>query len=822
MSTAARRVLALAGMSLLALVALPTANAAAHAQFVAGTPRPGATLRTPPASVRIVFSEPLDAAMSGIDVYFSSGRRVIVRSAGVDPTDPRSYRVGLPHVKPDRYAVMWHTVSAIDGHSRRGSYTFTVDRPDGSAPRIAHHVPLTEHAPPQVPITGQAASLWFALSGLFVLIGAVLMGRLARDTGLLGIHAVRRLLGWSVVVGTSALVAGTASQLMSVWAQAGWGAASLGALLSSPVGRWWAARVVAAVAILAWWRWAPARRWSRVLQLAAAALAAYSFAATSHGAAAHSPAGVCFAFAHVLAVSLWVGGAVGVAALWVIARRVGSGAWRMLVHRYSVLAGVAVPIVIASGLGNAVLEVGRFGDLASSSYGRSLLIKLGVVVALLAVAAVNATLLRPALDAGRAAARHLNRTLAIEAGLGLAVLVPTAVLAVLAPSGSSGAAHAAGTQARGEPASAWLGLIALTGGAAALLAATRGVRIRRLRAGMRALGAGATAVALALAGTLAIGATGQPIRATGWGRVRSVPPVMAAGARIWRLPPSSGPMMPAVAPDGSVWVAEMNVNKLVRLDPRADVIQEFRFSGEYRETMGIAIAADGRVWLAQQHAMALGMFDPVDGRYHEFPIPGGVSAPVGIAIGPDGAVWFTEMSGDRIGRFDPRTARFRQYRIPTNDAAPYWLTVGPDGRVWFTEFAGGKVGLLDPDTGSVREYAIPGHPNLPALAVTRDGTVWVTSIQGALYRLSPLTGAIRAIPLPVAGDYGLAVGPDGELWVGCDGGRAVFVVQPDTGRARRHLLPVGSAPWWPAVDPTGHVWVVLAGAGTSGLAELTG
>lgn len=942
MSSNLRRVLATTAMALLALVALPAAHATAHAVFVSATPQPDARLRTPPTSVRMVFSEPLNAAVSGIDVYASSGRRVPAHSSAVDPGNRRAYQVSVPQLAPDRYAVVWHTVSAIDGHSRGGSYSFTVDRPDGSAPRVANHLPPVARAQLQVPTAGQGAATWFALTGLFLLTGAVLVGMLAAGTGLLEIASVRRRLWRAVVTGAACLVAGTAGQLISAWAPAGWSAASIGAILSSSAGRWWELRFAAAAFLLAGWRWSAERRWPDYLRVAAAALAAYSFAVTSHGAAAaHPDAGLGFEFAHVLAVSVWLGGAVAVAAVWAAARRAGGGDRRTLLRRYSVIAGTAIPVVIASGLANAVLEVGRIGDLTSSSYGRSLSIKLAVVVALLAVAAVNAALLRPALEAGRPRGRGLDRTVAIEAGLGLAVLVPTALLAVLAPSRPSDAAQSAATrlQAADDPARAftgstqlggraaevtvapaavgvnairaevagrfaatglrisvsgpgrprtaeltrsgydhdsgthtmyqgllqldrdgtwqavlqqadgpgstapivmpvtgpvaasvpdsddlapWLTLIALAGGAAALGAATRGIPARRVKVAARVLGAGAAVAAIAGAGTLAIGASGQPAPAPGWGQARTVSPDATADARVWALPAGAGPMMPAIAPDGSVWIAEMNVNNLARLDPRHNVVREFHFPGDYRETMGVAVAKDGRVWLAQERAMALGMFDPGTGRYREFAIPGGISAPVGIALGSDGAIWFTEMSGDKIGRFDPSTATFAQYPVPTPDAAPYWLAVGPDGRVWFTEFATGKIGVLNPRSGRIREYVVPAHPNLPAVAVARDGTVWVTSTQGTLYRLTPSTGALRASALPAAGDYGVAVAPDGELWVGRNGGRTLFAVQPDTGRVRGRLLPAGSAPWWPTVDTRGHVWVALAGAGGNGLAEVDG
>lgn len=939
--------LTVVGFSVLVAVAFPTSDASAHAVFVSATPQPGAALRAPPAAVRLVFSEPLDVSLSGIDMYASSGRPVQARSAQAQPTNPRVYKIVLPPLRPDRYTVVWHTVSAIDGHTRRGSYTFTVDRPDGSRPPIGHDAAAGPRAPPQVPTSGQAAGKWLGLAGLFLLAGSVLVGMLGARLDLDGVAGVRPRLCRLLVAGAGGLVAGTVGEVVSAWVPTGWDVSSLGSILSNPVGRWWEIRLaVTAIVVVAWSRSAwPGRLPVRYVQAIGIGALALSFAETSHGAASALPTlGLGYEFVHVLASSVWLGGAIAVASVWVLARRASVGDRGTLLRRYSVVAGVAVPAVLASGLGNAVLELGAVQDLVRSSYGVSLLAKLVAVLVLIGIAALNAVVLRPAWEAGRFRGRRLNRTIAIEAALGLAVLVPTAVLGMLAPSRPSDEARVAAKtiQARSDPARAftgstrvhgraadvtvtpdaagvnavqvevdgtyaastlrvsitgpgrtqtvdldrtghdhdpethtiyqgslriersgtwqvsldhaggydaaapmvmpvsapvagssapsdshdlapWLWLIALAGAAVMVAAAGRAVPVRRRKTATLAVGGAAIVAAVTWAGTLTLGAASPAAQPTSWAKVRGVHPTSLPRARAWRIPtPGAGLMTPAIAPDGSVWVAEMDSNKLARLDPQRNEVQEFRFPGAYRETMGIAVAPDGRVWIAQEHAMALGVFDPGAGHYREFPIPGGVSAPVGITIGPGGKVWFTEMSGDKIGVFDPSTLTFADYPIPTRGATPYWLALAPDGRLWFTEFATGKVGVLDPRSGKIHEYPVPGHPNIPGIAVDSQGTVWFTTIQGSLFRLEGRSGRMQRIRLPVAGDYGVAVTPDGRVWVGRQGGQTVYAFEPATSRFSRYRLPPDSAPWWPTVDPHGRVWVTLASDRGNGLARLDG
>ena len=278
-------------------------------------------------------------------------------------------------------------------------------------------------------------------------------------------------------------------------------------------------------------------------------------------------------------------------------------------------------------------------------------------------------------------------------------------------------------------------------------------------------------------------------------------------------------MMPAVGPDGSVWVGEMDANALARLGPDRDVVQQFPLPGGYKEVMGIAVDDDDHVWVAEEHAQALGMFDPATGRYRQYRVPGDDPAPVAVAVDASGQVWFTMMNGNAIGRFDPGTGRFTEYPVPTADALPYWLAVGPPGQVWFTEFGAGKLGELNPATGKVREYPLPGGGSPVGIAAGPSGFVWATATQGLLVRVDARTGAMRVFRTPRPDEYGAAVAADGTVWLGLASGAAVYSFDPATAAFAAHALPAGSDPWWVTAGAA-HVWVALSSAAQGGLCEL--
>lgn len=926
------------------LVAMAPA-ASAHAVFVSAAPAPNASLQAPPASIRIVFSEPLVAALSGIRLVAPSGATVAERHPGVDPADHNAYVAGLPRLRPGHYTVVWHTTSAVDGHSRWGSYGFTVLLPGGRQPPGARR-PAGLAGPAAWPTPVPAAAAWLGLAGLFLITGAVLMLLLQ---GPPGERAGRQALDWLLVAGAAACTAGVAGQAAVSWAAAGWASSAAAVLLTQGVAHWWWLRLAAAAAaLLACHRRAHLGTGRRVAAGAAVAALAVGFAGSSHAAAAVSPAvGLAFMAVHVLAGSVWLGGVLALAVLWALAarNRAPGGELRTLVRRFSVVAGMAVPAVAATGLASALLELGGPADLVTSGYGRALLVKMGVA-GLAGTAALASMYIHRAAGAPRWSARA-RAVLLLEAGLGLAILVPTAVMSVLAPPGPAAALRSAARQiaARSDPAASftgytqfrgrgtelsltpgeagtnavraevdglfgaprlaiqlsapgqpavtvslrrsgtdhdpqthtlytgavglaragdwqavlrgpggatepvvipvraaapgaaaaglgqragWLLVIALSGASVTVLAGLRGLRRHRwhglpLALGPIALGGAGCVAAVVWSGVLAI-APSAAARAgpAAWGDAQPVTPVTAASVSVWPVGGGdAGLMMPAVAPDGLVWVGEMSANKLAALSPAGRVVRQVALPGGYKEVMGLAVDQAGHVWIAEEHAQSLGMFDAATGRYHQYRIPGADPAPVGVAVDRSGSVWFTEMNGDRVGRFDPGTGRFAQYRIPTPGAMPYWLAIAPDGGVWFTEFDAGRVGVLRPASGQLREYRLPGRPNPTGIAISPGGTPWLATTAGWLVRISPASGVMHRVRAPAASLYGVAVTGDGTVWLGTASGHAIYAFEPGPGRFRRYPLPAGQAPWWVAAAGRHRVWAALGGA-AGGLAEIAG
>jgi copper resistance protein D len=189
--------------------------------------------------------------------------------------------------------------------------------------------------------------------------------------------------------------------------------------------------LAAALAVLIVW---PRLRW---LALAAAAGFIALLGLIGHAGATPGLAGrwlLTSDLVHLLAAGAWLGGLPALALLLAQAR--GSPGCtvfaRTATRRFGWLGAACVAALLASGLFSSWNLLAGPGDLLATDYGRLLSLKLGLVAAMLAIAAVNRFHLTPRL-AAPGALRALQRNSLAEAGLGLVVLLLVGALGTLEP-----------------------------------------------------------------------------------------------------------------------------------------------------------------------------------------------------------------------------------------------------------------------------------------------------------------------------------------------------------------------------------------------------
>lgn len=101
------------------------APAGAHAFLDRALPSIGGTITSSPQDVRLHFSERVEPAFSGVELFTAEGQPINTPAATIDPGDSAQLVLHVPSLAAGRYKVTWHVVSA-DTHRIHGDYVFEI------------------------------------------------------------------------------------------------------------------------------------------------------------------------------------------------------------------------------------------------------------------------------------------------------------------------------------------------------------------------------------------------------------------------------------------------------------------------------------------------------------------------------------------------------------------------------------------------------------------------------------------------------------------------------------------------------------------------
>jgi len=160
---------------------------------------------------------------------------------------------------------------------------------------------------------------------------------------------------------------------------------------------------------------------------------------TSHGAALPSgpAAGIAVDWLHIVGATAWLGGLISLAVLLPVAQGADtSGLVARLIVRFSRFALAAAAVVVLSGVVQASIEVGSWAGLLDTAYGELVLIKVGLLAAMLGLAVFNDRRGR-AQKAQKEAGQVVRGGVRAELVLGVLALATAAMLTGTPPSRGS-------------------------------------------------------------------------------------------------------------------------------------------------------------------------------------------------------------------------------------------------------------------------------------------------------------------------------------------------------------------------------------------------
>jgi virginiamycin B lyase len=294
-----------------------------------------------------------------------------------------------------------------------------------------------------------------------------------------------------------------------------------------------------------------------------------------------------------------------------------------------------------------------------------------------------------------------------------------------------------------------------------------------------------------------------------YGTPPGIPAGFSGQVSEWPVPTPEFARDPAVAPDGSIFIAVMTGNKIARFDPGSQGFKEWNLPRGHHPH-GLLVDRQGIVWTTGNGKGTIGRLDPASGTMRELPAPTRDGGPHTLVISDDGAtIWFTLQSGDRIGRLDTASGRITEY--PTA-GGPYGITLDRQGRVWFCRMGDDRLGILDPATGKLAELVLPEGSRPRRMATAPDGRIWVTLYgHNKLVQVDPAARrVVREVALPAGakgGAYAVTVDGVGTVWVNEIRTATVVRFDPTSGETRVVKLPsqnVGIRKM--IVDAQGQLW----------------
>ncbi len=421
MKRAVRSVVA-ASIATLAFVGM-TGVALAHANLLSSNPAGGSTMQTPPTQIVLNYSEEPDPQLSQVDLLNSSGATVATGT----PTLQGKTTLVVPITgdMPDGvYTVSWSAVSVDDGHTTTDSFSFGVGvkaPPTGPATAAP---PPTASGPTVLAVAGKA----LLYAGLMLVVAVAIVGE-----GVFGGAPKARPLiaAWAGL----AAVVGSIGLLLS---QEQGTHASMRTFLASQVARTPIALVLMCV-VAAVFAFVAARRPAAWLAWAAGIAAVIAMALRAHGGHATATSTPVLSQAeqwvHMIAGACWAGGLV---LLLLLIREHRADPPVMQARRYSTIALAAIAVVVATGLLRSIAELGGIGQLVhiwDSSYGRTLAIKVAVVLVVIGLGAINRYRSVGRLETD---ASPLLRIAGTEIVAAVGILLLTATLTSYAPPTSTG------------------------------------------------------------------------------------------------------------------------------------------------------------------------------------------------------------------------------------------------------------------------------------------------------------------------------------------------------------------------------------------------
>lgn len=251
-------------------------------------------------------------------------------------------------------------------------------------------------------------------------------------------------------------------------------------------------------------------------------------------------------------------------------------------------------------------------------------------------------------------------------------------------------------------------------------------------------------------------------------------------------------ILPMSAPQGMVlshgtlWVVEMDKNRVSRIDPNTNTIVTTISVG--KNPVGV-VADKNAVWVVNADDADDGTVSKIDPNTNKITATIRVGRRPLSTIASESAVWVTNSNDDTVMRINPQTNKV----VATIKVgkSPSGVAVG-EGFVWVTNYRSHTVSKIDPVTNKVVATIATGKN--PMLVLLDQSAVWVTNAgSGSVSRIDPKTNA-AVDEIYIGGSPAGLTSVQGTIWITSWGNNNIVRIDPRINRIIGDPISIGNKP----------------------------
>lgn len=775
------------------LASSPTA-AFAHPFTDETIPSQSSSVAVGTSEVVVIYSEGVELGFSVLKVFDGNGDRVDNEDTKYHEGD-YSLSVTTAPLEEGVYTVTSKVLSKVDGHLVDYAFVFAV----GDAE-------ITELEPPSPDLIflPEAGARFPGLVGQTIVLGAVIASMLVWGTqrkDLAG-NNLKRLEGiihdkFISLVGFGLIVV-FASNILMLTVQTMRLEASAFDVLQTSFGTTWIIRMTITVALLGvWFGMERIKRLSFRGQVPLLALSLILIGTTtmlSHGMASEQPPAIILDYIHNLVAAAWIGGTVFLAFTLLPSLDkldVGERLALAAIPRFSIMAVIAIGIVIVSGPLLMWLLESNVGVIVESTYGKLIIIKILLAAGMIGIGGyhqfrVQRIAEREITVSNTAVCKKMKRSLKLEVILGVMLLGVVALLT----NGTLPEGEIQSVQAQTVEGFSTLefagqtkfeidifpfapGTNTITIKAAEIsdhISDIEGIKVkisnpqRNIAPIVIPMESDSEAnfhgnATFGFSGMWQLEVEAQRTQNANDGTTLNLlikPRLNDLAVKIteYDFPKNAGaPLYPEFDGRGNIWITDASKPYVWKFSITDEEFTKYEFDGQ--ASVILTIDNKENVWFTDIGTGQLGYVNPESGesRMVEFPDIAPVTErnyPIMLDVDSDNGVWVSVTNKNVLVRYDQDTDSFETYSMPSKDSRPLAVTVDTSDRVWFSQQIG-QIGYIDRTTGKTTEI-IPATPLATPETITldSDGSLWIAEHQeyGAVTRYDPLLDSFERISSP--------------------------------------------------------------------------